>query len=139
MKTIILSVLLFSLLPVIGKSNSPEYWTITKNDSTIYDSRADEDAHLRTVQFKLKELNLSASDTLFIQYTSEIICSVCEYNLLFTDAAKNKKKLIQQQGQAPFRLTLNDLTNLDKTTITEIFYYRTNDDVLKKVVEIHYP
>lgn len=85
-----LTILLLILQPLIAKCDFADYWTVSINDSIIYNSSEDDSAYFKTVIIDISKLQLKNSDTLKINYLTDTPCPDCKYSLLILDEDKNK-------------------------------------------------
>jgi len=93
-----LTILILILLPLIAKCDFADYWTVSINDSIIFDSREDDSSYNKTATIFLSNINLTESDTIKISYLTDTPCPNCKYSLLITDKEKNKVLYLNKLG-----------------------------------------
>ena len=146
----LLLIITFLGISIQGQCDFVDYWKIMVNDSVIYDSRNDKEAWTHSYKLNLPELNLEGTDTISLQYITDTPCPNCDYNLLFTDTAKNKKGVLTINGRdelnrtrmmsidsfGKFKLSVSQLEEITKSTFTEVYYYKTDTGNMFKILEI---
>lgn len=150
-----LAILILMLQPLIAKCDFADYWTVSINDSIIYDSRKDDSLSFKISIIDLSTLKLTEADTLKIKYRTDTPCPDCIYNLLVLDDEKNKvlfkKKAKSDRSEAvsnlqslfsstykygEFLLLKSDVELLQNKGVLDVFFFKDTWQLMRQIIKL---